>query len=172
MLKGPYAQEALEWLCTASLADMAVNTCKYSLMLNENAGIEAEITITRVAENEFYVVTGAATTQYLLNFIAKKVGNKFASSGLSITDVTGDTAILSLQGPLSQQVLQRISPEAKQLAQLSYGQAADVSLRGLDGQLLNAKYVRQILRAKIVIQNCERSELRLHFEWTKVYHKC
>ena len=149
MLKGAHSQEALEWLCTASLADMAVNTCKYSLMMNEKAGIEAEITVTRVAEDEFYVVTGAATTQYLLNFIAKKVGNKFAASGLSISDVTGDTAILSLQGPLSQQVLQRISPEAKQLAQLSYGQAADVSLRGIDGQLLNAKYGWHFLR-----ENC------------------
>ena len=138
VLKGPHAQEALEWLCTASM-DMAVNICQYTLMLNENAGIEAEITVTRTADDEFYLVTGAATTQYLLNFIQKKVSTKFPN--LAVSDITESVCILSLQGPLSQQVLQRISPQAEQLAQLSYGQATDIFLRGIAGQLIQAKYL-------------------------------
>ena len=75
-MKGPQAQKALDWLCTASM-DMKVDVCKYSLMLNENAGIEAEITVTRTAEDEFYLVVGAAFTQHLMAFIQRTVGNKF-----------------------------------------------------------------------------------------------
>ena len=54
-------------------------------------------------------------------------------------DVSEDLSILSLQGPLSQQVLERISLEEKQLAELNYGQASDIKLRGVDGQSLTAK---------------------------------
>ena len=34
-------------------------------MLNEAGGIEADITVTRISEDTFYIITGAAFTHYL-----------------------------------------------------------------------------------------------------------
>ena len=57
--------KALELLCTAPM-DNPIGSCTYSLMLNEAGGIEADITVTRISEDAFYIVTGAAFTHYLI----------------------------------------------------------------------------------------------------------
>ena len=57
--------KALELLCTASMNN-PIGSCTYSLMLNEAGGIEADITVTRISEEAFYIVTGAAFTHYLI----------------------------------------------------------------------------------------------------------
>ena len=63
-IEGPEALKALEWLCTAPM-DNPIGSCTYSLMLNEAGGIEADITVTRISEDAFYLITGAAFTHYV-----------------------------------------------------------------------------------------------------------
>ena len=45
--------------------DNPIGSCTYSLMLNEAGGIEADITVTRISEDAFYIITGAAFTHYV-----------------------------------------------------------------------------------------------------------
>ena len=58
----------LEWVCTAKM-DKELFRTTYTLTLNEHGGIENDFTVTRLAEDEFLVVTGASATNYVLNIL-------------------------------------------------------------------------------------------------------
>ena len=59
---------ALEWLCTAKM-DKPIFQTTYTLTLNDYGGIENDFTVTRVAEDEFLIVTGASATKYVLSLL-------------------------------------------------------------------------------------------------------
>ena len=120
--------------------DNAVGISKYSLMLNEAGGIEADVTVTRVGPEEFYIVTGAAFTQYLVASLKRRLKDRFYNA--SIKDVTQAFAILSIQGPQSQAYLGQIcSSEAHSadLKALQYGQSAQIQLLASSGQLCSVR---------------------------------
>jgi hypothetical protein len=71
---GPEALKAMEWMCTAEM-DKPIGSATYSLMLNEAGGIEADVTVTRLTDSQFYIVTGAAFTQYILARMEKILAN-------------------------------------------------------------------------------------------------
>ena len=58
----------LEWVCTAKM-DKELFRTTYTLTLNDHGGIENDFTVTRLAEDEFLVVTGASATNYVLNIL-------------------------------------------------------------------------------------------------------
>ena len=60
----------MEWLCTAPM-DKPNNSCTYTLALNDKAGIENDFTVTRLAEDEFFIVTGTTATKYVMNLLQK-----------------------------------------------------------------------------------------------------
>ena len=94
-ISGKDSLRALESLCTAPM-DNLVGTSKYrqvrntlnqiitqllcrhhfSLILNESGGIEADLTVTRIANDDFLIVTGAAFTEYVLALIKRRVKKK------------------------------------------------------------------------------------------------
>lgn len=121
--------------------DNPVGTCKYSLMLNEAGGIEADVTVTRIASQAFYIVSGAAYTQYVMAYMQRKMADKF--SKVQVDDVTHDFAILSLQGPQSQKALTQFcasQTDKDKLQQLLYGQSHNLQFLTLEGQLCKARY--------------------------------
>ena len=64
-MKGNNALRALEWLCTAKM-DKPIFQTTYTLTLNDHGGIENDFTVTRIADDEFLIVTGASATKYVL----------------------------------------------------------------------------------------------------------
>ena len=65
LVKGSVALKAMEWLCTAPM-DKPNNSCTYTLALNDKAGIENDFTVTRLAEDEFFIVTGLWEQEHIL----------------------------------------------------------------------------------------------------------
>jgi glycine/D-amino acid oxidase-like deaminating enzyme len=60
LLTGPDAEHALQWLCTADVAVRPGRTV-YTGMLNARGTYESDITVTRLSEQEFLLVSSAAT---------------------------------------------------------------------------------------------------------------
>ena len=56
-LVGPDAAAALNWIC-ANRVDKPVGGLTYTQMLNARGGIECDLTVARLAEDRFYIVTG------------------------------------------------------------------------------------------------------------------
>jgi 4-methylaminobutanoate oxidase (formaldehyde-forming) len=59
MVTGPDAAALLEWVCDNQVA-RGVGDITYTQALNVRGGIESDFTVTRVADDEFLVVTGTA----------------------------------------------------------------------------------------------------------------
>ncbi len=73
-----------------------------SHMLNDNGFIESEMTITRLADDHFYVLSAAAAQEYDFDQLSWRLRT---SENVTVTDVTDDYAVLVLAGPRARDVL-------------------------------------------------------------------
>jgi len=105
LIKGRDAKRLLQWLCTADLA-VEIGRAVYTGMLNERGTYEADVTITRISENEFLLVTGSASVKRDLDWISRHIGHE---DHVSVSDVTSAYAVYGLMGPRSRDLLQKIS---------------------------------------------------------------
>ncbi|MEU7896432.1 FAD-dependent oxidoreductase [Nonomuraea sp. NPDC049152] len=103
-LKGPEACAALQWLCTADV-DVEVGRVVYTGMLNDRGGYESDLTVTRVARDEYLIVTGSAQTTRDFDHLSKGIGEHRAV----LVDVTSAYAVFGLMGPESRNILQKVS---------------------------------------------------------------
>ena len=72
-LVGPDAEDALQWLCTADVA-VPVGRTVYTGMLNDRGTYESDVTLTRVAPDEYLIVSSAATTERDKDHIRRQLG--------------------------------------------------------------------------------------------------
>ncbi|MBM7066801.1 FAD-dependent oxidoreductase [Actibacterium sp. 188UL27-1] len=78
----------------------------YTQFLNNHGGIEADVTVTRLSETAYLVVTPAATRLADQTWMRRHVGD----FNVVITDVTPAEGVLAIMGPRSRELLQRVSP--------------------------------------------------------------
>lgn len=78
----------------------------YTQFLNSKAGIEADVTVTRLAEHAYLVVTPAATRLADETWLRRNIGD----FDVVITDVTAGEGVLAVMGPRSRELLQAVSP--------------------------------------------------------------
>ncbi|MCY4407650.1 MAG: FAD-dependent oxidoreductase [Rhodospirillaceae bacterium] len=102
---GPGALDGLQRLAVADL-DRPVGRSVYTQLCNERGGIEADLTISRIAEDRFYVVTGTAFGQHDFGWIAAHLPD---DGMVASTDVTSAYAVLHVCGPRTRDLLQQIS---------------------------------------------------------------
>lgn len=86
--------------------DVPVGRVVYTQWLNEFAGIEADVTITRLAEAEFLVLSGPGTVLRDLARLRRAIGS---DENCTVADVTGSMAMISVMGPLSRKLLQPLT---------------------------------------------------------------
>jgi len=104
LLTGPLALAALQWLCTADI-DVPPGRTVYTGMLNSRGAYEADITVTRLAAEEFLLFSSAASTERDLDHI----GRRLPASGASLVDVTSAYAVYGVMGPRSRELLARLT---------------------------------------------------------------
>ncbi|MBL9063282.1 FAD-dependent oxidoreductase [Tabrizicola sp.] len=104
--------------------DVAPGRIVYTMFLNENGGIEADLTVTRLSETAFLAVVPGATLQRNLAWMRQHVGDDFAV----ITDVTAAESVLCLMGPQSREVLAKVSPNDFSNTVHPFGQAKEIEI--------------------------------------------
>ncbi len=77
----------------------------YTQFLNSTAGIEADVTVTRLTETSYLVVTPAATRLADQTWMMRHKG----TFNVVITDVTAGEGVLAIMGPRSRELLQTVS---------------------------------------------------------------
>lgn len=102
---GPGALALLQRLSTANL-DRPPGRTVYTLWLNEEGGIEADLTVTRLTNDSFYVVTGTALINYNLDWIQRHQTRK---DDAVISDVTSSRSVIGVMGPLSRVLFEKVS---------------------------------------------------------------
>ena len=86
--------------------DVPVGKIVYTQFLNSRAGIEADVTVTRISETCFLVVTPAATRLADQVWMQRNLGE----FNVVITDVTAGEGVLAVMGPNSRKLLEMVSP--------------------------------------------------------------
>jgi len=94
-VSGPGALSSLEAICSNRI-DRPVGAACYTLMLNHAGGIESDLTVFRLAEDRFRLMVGTAALKRDLAHIRNHVP---ADADVRIADVSGDFAVLGLNGP-------------------------------------------------------------------------
>ena len=104
-VEGPDAEAFLNHVCGA---DLCVSDGKivYTQFLNDEGGIEADVTVTRLSETLYLVVTPAATRLADQTWLARH-GDGYR---VVLTDVTAGEAVLAVMGPRSRELLSSVSP--------------------------------------------------------------
>ncbi|TDK46242.1 GcvT family protein [Antarcticimicrobium luteum] len=122
-VEGPEAEVFLNHVCGA---DMSVPAGKivYTQFLNPRGGIEADVTVTRLSETAYLVVTPAATRLADETWLRRHLGDYRAV----ITDVTAGEAVLAVMGPKSRDLMQAVSPDDFSNAVNPFGTAQQIEL--------------------------------------------
>lgn len=101
-MQGPDALAAMSWLC-ANNVDKAPGSLTYTQLLDDRGGIQCDLTVARVADDEFYIVTGTGFATHDFNWIRR---NTPAGLDATLTDITDTRSVLTLMGPNSRAILQ------------------------------------------------------------------
>ncbi|TGV73239.1 FAD-dependent oxidoreductase, partial [Mesorhizobium sp. M00.F.Ca.ET.158.01.1.1] len=116
-LSGPDAAKALDWIC-ANDVSKPVGRLTYTQLLNTRGGIEADLTVSRLAEEKFYIVTGTGFRTHDASWISDHIGEGLDAR---LTDVTEDFGTLSLMGPRARDVLSAVTGSDVSNASFPFG---------------------------------------------------
>jgi glycine cleavage system T protein len=104
--------------------DVPVGKIVYTQFLNSKAGIEADVTVTRIEEHCFLVVTPAATRLADQTWMRRNQGD----FNVVITDVTAGEGVLAIMGPNARKLLQAVSPNDFSNEVNPFGTAQEIEL--------------------------------------------
>jgi glycine cleavage system T protein len=106
-VEGRDAEAVLQRICANDVA-IAPGRIVYTQWLNARGGIEADVTITRLEEEAYLVVTSASTVRRDLAWLKRHTPEEARATA---TDVSSGEACLALMGPDSRRLLQTLTPE-------------------------------------------------------------
>ncbi len=104
--------------------DVPVGKIVYTQFLNSRAGIEADVTVTRMSETAYLVVTPAATRLADETWMRRNQGN----FNVVITDVTAGEGVLAVMGPKARKLMNLVSPNDFSNAANPFGTAQEIEL--------------------------------------------
>lgn len=140
VLKGPDAEAALSWIAANDVAK-PVGSLIYTQMLNDKGGIECDLTVARVALDEYYIVTGTGFATHDFNWIARNIP---AGMNAQLVDVTSGYAVLSLMGPKAREILQAVTRADVSNAAFPFGTAQTIGIAGCPVRALRVTYVGEL----------------------------
>ena len=110
---------------SANNVDVEPGRIVYTQWLNERGGIEADLTVTRLAEDRFLVVTGAVPQTRDMAWLMR---NTQADSHVVATDITSGLPMLSIMGPKSRALLEKLSGADLSNAAFPFGISREIEI--------------------------------------------
>lgn len=104
-IDGPHAEQFLNRVCSNNVA-VPVGKMVYTQWLNDRGGIEADVTVTRLANDKYLVVSGVACQTRDMAWLRR---NKADDEFVVINDVTSSMAVVTVMGPKSRDTLSKLT---------------------------------------------------------------
>ena len=140
LLQGPDAEEVLQHLCANDLA-VARGKIVYTEMLNERGGIEADLTVTRLTEDSYFIVTIAASQNRDFHWIQRHIPQ---DKRAVLTDVSSAYAVLGIMGPRSRELLSRLTDDDLSNEAFPFGTSREIDLGYGRVRALRLTYVGEL----------------------------
>ncbi len=137
---GPGALEALQRLASNQM-DKPVGSITYTPMLTPSGGIKCDLTVTRLGEERFLVLTGGAMGLHDLDWIRSHLPD---DRSVSVADVSSGQCCLGLWGPRARDVLSRVCEDDVSDAGFPYMTAKPITAGGVPSLALRISYVGEL----------------------------
>ena len=105
LVQGQDAERVLNWICANNVA-VPVGRCVYTQWLNERGRIEADLTVTRLAQDQYLILTGDGTITAVHAWLKRNIP---PDAHAFVTNVTSAYSVLNVQGPKSRDLLSRVT---------------------------------------------------------------
>jgi glycine cleavage system aminomethyltransferase T/glycine/D-amino acid oxidase-like deaminating enzyme len=140
LLTGPDAEKALSSIAANDVAKPPGHLV-YTQMLNARGGIECDLTVARLARDQYYIVTGTGFATHDFDWIARSI-----PEGLDVRliDVTSSYAVLSVMGPKARDLLQSLSENDLSNAAFPFGRVQRITVAGAPVLALRVTYVGEL----------------------------
>ena len=122
-VEGRDATRFLNRVCGAQM-EVPIGKIVYTQFLNSRAGIEADVTVTRLDEFAYLVVTPAATRLADQTWMRRHIGDE----NVVLTDVTAGEGTLAVMGPNARKLLQALSPNDVSNDAFPFGTAQEIEV--------------------------------------------
>ncbi|KJZ18924.1 GcvT family protein [Loktanella sp. S4079] len=122
-VEGRDAMPFLNHICGGQM-DVPIGKIVYTQFLNRHGGIEADVTVTRLSETAYLIVTPAATRLADQTWMQRHIGD----FNVVITDTTAAEAVLAVMGPNSRKLLEAVSPNDFSNATNPFGTAQEIEI--------------------------------------------
>ncbi len=123
-LEGRDALGVLNQVC-ANDVDVAPGKLVYTQWLNDKGGIEADLTVTRLSESAFLIVTGAETETRDFNWLRLHTP---ADAHSVLTNITSGMGVISIMGPNARALLKSLSPNDLSHEAFPFGTSKEIEL--------------------------------------------
>jgi sarcosine dehydrogenase len=140
LVVGRDAEKALSWIAANDVTKPPGHIL-YTQMLNARGGIECDLTVSRLSEEEYYVVTGTGFATHDFDWITRSIP---VGLDARLVDVTSAYAVLSVMGPLSRDVLQALTGDDLSNAAFPFGRVRRITLAGAPVLALRVTYVGEL----------------------------
>jgi 4-methylaminobutanoate oxidase (formaldehyde-forming) len=124
LIQGRDAVTFLQRLCAGDI-DVPLGKLVYTHMLNKRGGIETDITVNRLSETRFLIISSATVHPRDKAWIERHLTGE---EHVTLTDVTSGYTVLSLQGPRSREILSALTdaPLSNQAFPFAHSQEIDL----------------------------------------------
>ena len=110
-------------------------------MLTEGGHIDAELTVTRLGENHYYLLSAGSMQVRDFDMLTRAVK---PSDAVTITDVTSDHGVLVVSGPLSREVLRKLTDADLTNVAFRWLTARTITLAGVQMRALRLSYAGEL----------------------------
>jgi 4-methylaminobutanoate oxidase (formaldehyde-forming) len=118
-----------------------VGRLTYTQFLNEHGGIESDLTIVRLAEAHFRIITGTAFATNDLGWLRLHLPD---DKSVEIQDVTDDWACMSLWGPHARDLLQAVTSSDVSNEAFPYLSAQTIEIKGTEVWAQRVSYASEL----------------------------
>jgi sarcosine dehydrogenase len=140
LVTGKDSVEALNWICANDI-NRPAGSLIYTQMLNKRGGIECDLTVARIDENQFYIVTGTGYATHDFQWIRSNIPDGLNAE---LIDVTSSKTVLSLMGPESRKVLQEVTQDDVSDSAFPFATTKNLCISGTTVRALRVTYVGEL----------------------------
>ncbi len=139
---GPGATAFLQRLCANDI-DRPPGRVIYTQMLNTRGGIECDLTVSRLQDDRFVLVTGTAFGNHDLGWIRKQQWD-WQGDALQVRDVTASLVCLGLWGPRARDILSAATPADLSNGSFPYMTWQDIVVGDVPCRAVRITYVGEL----------------------------
>jgi len=126
---------------TGNQMDQPLGAVTYTQMLNTHGGIECDLTVTRLADDRFQIITGTAFGIHDLSWIRSQMPG---DSSVYVNDITSSRCCIGVWGPRTRELMQQVSENDFSNETFPYLTAQQVTIGDIPVLALRVTYVGEL----------------------------